>query len=95
MPHDAGDAEPFVVSAFYLFARIESPEALRKTLLRLVGRFNILGTMLSPQKALMAPLQALGAKRISYLTPFEKIRVCGICKPKNPSVLRHRFCAQR
>jgi len=46
MPHDAGDAEPFVVSAFYLFARIESPEALRKTLLRLVGRFNILGTML-------------------------------------------------
>ena len=46
MPHDAGAAEPFVVSAFYLFARIESPETLRKTLLRLVGRFNILGTML-------------------------------------------------
>lgn len=46
MPHDASNAEPFVVSAFYLFARIESPETLRKTLLRLVGRFNILGTML-------------------------------------------------
>ncbi len=46
MPHDDGNTEPFVVSAFYLFARIESPETLRKTLLRLVGRFNILGTML-------------------------------------------------
>ncbi|MEZ7965856.1 MAG: UPF0176 protein [Candidatus Azotimanducaceae bacterium] len=46
MPHDTGDAEHYVVSAFYIFARIESPETLRKTLLRLVGRFNILGTIL-------------------------------------------------
>lgn len=46
MPHDTDTSEPFVISAFYLFARIESPETLRKTLLRLVGRFNILGTIL-------------------------------------------------
>ena len=95
MPHDTDASEPFVISAFYLFARIESPETLRKTLLRLVGRFNILGTILVAPEGINGTVA--GARRETdqlFDAIREDPRLCKL-QTKSPTALRHRFCARR